>query len=49
MRPVRPRAGRAEPWGIADAPADYIERLIGAIIGVPAGFIINVSRRLFPK
>jgi hypothetical protein len=23
--------------------------MIGAIIGAPAGFIINLSRRLFPK
>ena len=27
-------AGRAQPWGIADAPADYIERMLGAIVGI---------------
>lgn len=27
-------AGMAQPWGIADAPADYIERMLGAIVGI---------------
>lgn len=27
-------AGKAQPWGIADAPADYIERMLGAIVGI---------------
>lgn len=27
-------AGRAQPWGIADAPADYIERMLGAVVGI---------------
>ncbi len=27
-------AGRAQPWGITDAPADYIERMLGAIVGI---------------
>lgn len=26
--------GRAQPWGIADAPADYIERMLGAVVGI---------------
>jgi len=27
-------AGRPEPWAVADAPADYVERLLGAIVGL---------------
>lgn len=27
-------SGQALPWKISDAPADYIERMIGAIIGI---------------
>lgn len=27
-------AGLPQPWGIADAPADYIERMLGAIVGI---------------
>lgn len=27
-------AGRAEPWRVADAPADYVERMLGAIVGL---------------
>lgn len=27
-------AGRSQPWGIADAPEDYIERMLGAIVGI---------------
>ncbi|MGE0485491.1 MAG: FMN-binding negative transcriptional regulator [Gammaproteobacteria bacterium] len=27
-------AGRARPWAVSDAPADYIERLLGAIVGL---------------
>ncbi len=27
-------AGRPQPWGIADAPADYIERMLEAIVGI---------------
>lgn len=23
-----------QPWGINDAPADYIERMLGAIVGI---------------
>src|SRR5262249_58619147 len=30
----RHEAGRPEPWKITDAPADYIEKQLGAIIGV---------------
>ena len=26
--------GRAEPWTIADAPAEYVDRLVGGIVGV---------------
>ncbi|MGZ8259751.1 MAG: FMN-binding negative transcriptional regulator [Caldimonas sp.] len=25
---------RAEPWGVGDAPADYIETMLGAIVGI---------------
>jgi transcriptional regulator len=27
-------AAQAKPWAVADAPADYIERLLGGIVGV---------------
>jgi transcriptional regulator len=27
-------AGRADPWRVSDAPQDYIERMLGAIVGV---------------
>lgn len=27
-------AGRGEPWSLADAPADYIERMLRAIVGI---------------
>ncbi len=27
-------AGLPQPWGIGDAPADYIERMLGAIVGI---------------
>lgn len=27
-------AGMPQPWGLADAPADYIERMLGAIVGI---------------
>jgi transcriptional regulator len=27
-------AGMTQPWGIGDAPADYIERMLGAIVGI---------------
>lgn len=30
----RHEAGRADPWQVSDAPADYIEKLLGAIVGV---------------
>jgi transcriptional regulator len=26
-------SGRASPWAVADAPADYIEKMLGAIVG----------------
>ncbi len=26
--------GRPQPWGITDAPADYIERVLAAIVGI---------------
>jgi transcriptional regulator len=27
-------SGRAEPWNVADAPAEYIARLLGGIVGI---------------
>ena len=30
----RYEAGRAEPWKVADAPADYIEKMLSAIVGI---------------
>jgi transcriptional regulator len=27
-------AGRADPWQVSDAPADYIDKMLGAIVGV---------------
>lgn len=30
----RHEAGRAQPWSVADAPADYVERLLRGIVGV---------------
>ena len=27
-------AGRAEPWKVEDAPADFIDKLVGAIVGL---------------
>jgi len=27
-------AGRATPWAVSDAPADYIEKMLGAIVGI---------------
>jgi transcriptional regulator len=30
----RYEAARAEPWKITDAPADYIETMLGAIVGI---------------
>jgi len=27
-------AGLSQPWAISDAPADYIERMLGAIVGI---------------
>ena len=31
---IRHEAGRREPWKITDAPADYIDKQVGAIIGL---------------
>jgi transcriptional regulator len=31
---ARREAGRATPWKVADAPREYIDRLLGAIVGV---------------
>ncbi|OUM07583.1 transcriptional regulator [Pseudomonas syringae] len=36
----RHESGRAQPWSIHDAPADYIEKMLGAIVG----FAIPVQR-----
>jgi transcriptional regulator len=30
----RHEAGRATPWQVADAPADYIESMLGGIVGI---------------
>ena len=30
----RHEAGRAAPWSVDDAPQDYIEKLLGAIVGI---------------
>ena len=30
----RHEAGRDEPWSLADAPAEYIDRMVGAIVGI---------------
>lgn len=30
----RQEAGMPQPWAITDAPADYIERMLGAIVGI---------------
>lgn len=27
-------SGRPQPWGVGDAPDDYIERMLGAIVGI---------------
>ena len=35
-------AGRPEPWQVRDAPADYIQKMLGAIVG----FEIPVTRML---
>jgi transcriptional regulator len=26
--------GRADPWQVSDAPAEYVDKLLGAIVGV---------------
>jgi transcriptional regulator len=31
---ARHEAGRAQPWGVDDAPADYIEQMLKAIVGI---------------
>ena len=31
---ARHEAGLAEPWQIADAPADYIDKMIAAVVGI---------------
>lgn len=33
-------AGRAKPWTLEDAPADYIDKMLGAIVG----FVVPISR-----
>lgn len=30
----RHEAGRAQPWKVADAPGDYIDGLLGAVVGI---------------
>lgn len=31
---LRHEAPRAQPWAVDDAPADYVERMLGAIVGI---------------
>jgi transcriptional regulator len=38
-------AGRASPWSVADAPADYIERLLGGIVGVELTVTSVIGKR----
>jgi transcriptional regulator len=38
----RHEQGRADPWHVSDAPADYVEKLLGAIVGIE----IPVTRML---
>jgi len=30
----RHEAGREHPWSVSDAPADYIDKLLGAVVGI---------------
>jgi transcriptional regulator len=30
----RQEAGREAPWAVSDAPADYIQKMVGAIVGI---------------
>ena len=30
----RHEASREAPWAVSDAPADYIEKMVGAIVGI---------------
>jgi transcriptional regulator len=30
----RYEAGQAQPWAVSDAPADYIDKLLAAIVGI---------------
>ena len=30
----RHEAGKAQPWQVADAPAEYIEKMLSAIVGI---------------
>jgi transcriptional regulator len=39
---TRHEQGRADPWHVSDAPADYVEKLLGAIVGIE----IPVTRML---
>jgi len=31
---ARHEAGSAEPWKVTDAPADFVEQMLGAIVGI---------------
>ena len=31
---ARHEAGRAAPWAVSDAPADFLETMLGAIVGI---------------
>jgi transcriptional regulator len=35
-------AGLRQPWAVTDAPADYIEKMLGAIVGIE----ITINRLL---
>ena len=42
---VRQEAGFAEPWSVSDAPRDYTEKLIGAIVGIELTITRLVGKR----
>lgn len=45
----RNEAGRAAPWRVDDAPADFIEMLLGRIVGVEVGIEHIEGRRKFSQ
>jgi transcriptional regulator len=40
----RHEAGRPEPWKVTDAPADYVEGMVGAIIGLELPIVKLVGK-----